>query len=114
MKPSLRGQHGSPEWYFQRLSAIVLLCLSPAVLWLVIGIEQGQLNQVMIQHWLTMPLVQLAHSLFAVAVLLHGYLGVKIIMEDYLHQAKWRVATLAVVQLIAVATLIFWLTAIWF
>jgi len=108
-----RGSHGSPDWYLQRLSAVVLLFLSPAVLWLVVTIAHGNVDQATMQHWLAMPLVQLAHTLFAIAVLWHGYLGVKIIMEDYIHASGWRAAMLAMLQLIAFATLVFWLAHIW-
>jgi len=107
------ARHGVQEWYLQRLSAVVLLFLAPVALWLVIAVTHGTFNQTTLQIWLANPLIRVGHSLFALAVLLHGYIGIKIIIEDYLHHAMLRTVVIAVVQVISLATLVFWIGHIW-
>lgn len=112
-KPATLGRHGVEEWYMQRVSAVVLLLLAPVVLWGVVVVAHGDVSQVLVLAWLASTPVRLAHSLFAFAVLIHAYIGCKIILEDYLHQPMLRMLTLAALQVVAVVALVFWISRIW-
>jgi len=110
--PSLSG-HGVEEWYMQRLSAALLLLLLPIALWLVVAVFHGTLNFTELQTWLHHPATRLFHSLFAIAVIIHAYLGIKVIIEDYIHTALMRLMIVATMQVASVLLLLGWLTTIW-
>jgi len=110
--PSLSG-HGVEEWYMQRLSAVLLLLLLPIALWLVVAVYHGTLSFSALQAWLHHPTTRLFHSLFATALVIHAYLGIKAIIEDYIHKALARLIMVATMQVAIVLLLLGWLTAIW-
>ncbi len=113
MSVTTRSGHGVEEWYWQRLSAVVLLLLIPVMLWLLMASYHGLLNQAALQQLLRHPAIQSGHSLLAMAALLHAYIGMKIIIEDYVHVACIRTLLIAAGQLLGVLAAIDWLTLIW-
>lgn len=107
------ARHGVEEWYQQRASAMLLLFLLPIALWLVMAIYHGELNQHAVQLLLASMPARLFHSLFTLSLLLHAYIGLKVIMEDYLHCAMLRTWILAAMQILFVGFMFFWLAQIW-
>jgi succinate dehydrogenase / fumarate reductase membrane anchor subunit len=110
--PSLSG-HGVEEWYMQRLSAVLILLLLPIALSLVVAVYHGTLTLNELQAWLHAPATRVFHSLFALALVAHAYLGVKVMVEDYIHKALMRLVMIAIMQVASVLLLLGWLTAIW-
>jgi succinate dehydrogenase / fumarate reductase membrane anchor subunit len=110
--PSLSG-HGTEEWYMQRLSAVLILLLLPIALYVVVAVYHGTLTLNELQAWLNSPTTRLCHSLLALAIITHAYLGIKVIVEDYIHKALMRLVIIAIMQVASVLLLLGWLTAIW-
>ena len=106
------GHSGFAEWYWQRLSAVVLTLLLPLLLLLLFLLFFGHLDQPALLDVLDDPLTRILHSLLAAALLVHAYLGIKVIAEDYVPLA-WRLPLLLFVQLLTAATGLGWLAVIW-
>ena len=109
------AKEGFSHWWLQRVSAIFLLPLS---LWFVcsfIGIAgEGQRE---ISVWFSSPLVAIAVILLMCTVFFHSYLGLKVVIEDYVHSkmpklcmlvgAKFLLILLSLVSVISVMKLHF-------
>ena len=87
----LGSRHGGLlEWLLQRATAVFMLAFVPAMLvyfWLnpVTGFADWQAR--MSQLWM-----QLAWLLFVLALLVHGWAGVKSVLMDYVHPLGLRMA----------------------
>lgn len=103
---------GLEDWYWQRLSAVLLALLLPLPLALLFLLLFGHIDQFILLDFLDHPLTRTLHSLLSLALLLHAYIGVKVIAEDYVPMA-WRLPLLALLQVAAAATGLGWLAIIW-
>jgi len=103
---------GLSDWYWQRLSAVILALLLPwlfVFLWMV---ALGDLNQLTLLSLLDSLPMRIVHSLLILALTLHAYLGLKVIVEDYVHTGLrvWLMGAMLVsMALFAIA----WLALIW-
>jgi len=103
---------GLAEWLWQRASAIVVALLLPLPVWLLAKVAGGISQQAFLQLVDTLA-VRVAHTLLALAVLVHAWVGVKVILDDYLHRIGWRALAL-LAWTVAVVTLgIWWLAVVW-
>lgn len=103
---------GLEEWYWQRITAAILIVLLPlpfvVLMILVLGdVDQGGLLQI-----LNHPVARTVHSLLALSLLHHAYLGVKVIVEDYVPFTV-RVPFMGLVMVAALSCGIWWLALIW-
>ncbi len=77
---------GARHWWWQRVSAIALV---PLTVWFVFAmlnhIGDAQQNAV---AWVAQPGVALALCAYLAALFFHSYLGMQVIMEDYVSSAK--------------------------
>lgn len=80
------AKHGFSHWWWQRLSAIVLV---PLTLWFVFSvlciISGGHAEA---QAWLSAPLNATLMLLFVLTGLYHAQTGLQVVIEDYIH-LKW-------------------------
>lgn len=74
--------HGVSHWWLQRLTAIALIPLS---LWFVISLLQALMfpTPELVADWLASPFVALLLSLLVITTFIHAYLGVQVVIEDY-------------------------------
>ena len=107
------SHHGMSDWYWQRFSAIVLMFLLPWVFILLLTMYFGWWTQVDILSFLNQAWVKLLHSILLWALLLHAFLGLKVVLEDYVHQAGMRVTFVGFLQLILLVFGVWWLAVIW-
>jgi len=107
------AHNGTSEWYWQRMSAVVVLLLLPLPLLLLLGVYSGSLDQMGLLDLLDNFFSRLLHTLLVLALIVHGYLGMKIIFEDYLHHAPLRVLTISAMAVTLTACGLFWLALIW-
>ncbi len=99
-RASERGsaKHGSELWWTQRVTAVALV---PLGIWFVISllslptISYWSVREWMSSGWNAVPLV----ALILVAAQ-HSYLGVRVVVEDYVHGAGTRIGTLLVVRFV--------------
>ncbi len=101
------AKSGTHHWWMQRLTAVVLVPLS---LWFVASL----LTVVTADHatvvaWLRSPVVAILACAFIVAVFYHGQLGIRVVLEDYVHSEAWKLAAIVVTMflslLLAIASL---------
>jgi succinate dehydrogenase / fumarate reductase membrane anchor subunit len=86
------AKDGVGHWWAQRVSAIALVPLSlwfaSSILCLVGADYQSA------REWLSAPPRLAVMGLFSIAMTYHAYLGLRVVIEDYLHGAALRCAAL--------------------
>lgn len=93
--PVSRPAHGLYSWIAQRLSAIylglyIVFLVTTFVLAPVSGYEQWR-------AWLSSPLISISMAVFALAIAIHAWIGVRDILMDYVHCLVARLALFAIV-----------------
>ena len=79
--PSGEGAH---HWYEERLSAIAVLLL---LLWLLVSLLRlPTLDLPTLGEWLAQPLAAAPMLLLVFAMFWHAWMGLKVIVEDYVHE----------------------------
>lgn len=88
---------GTEHWLGQRLSAVALVPLS---VWLAVSLlALPALDFYTVNAWVAAPLHAILLLLLVVALVYHSALGTQVVVEDYVHNAGWRVALLVLVRL---------------
>jgi succinate dehydrogenase / fumarate reductase membrane anchor subunit len=83
---------GTEEFWMQRVTAIAGIPLTLAGLFLVISLTGRSYPAV--RQILGSPLVAVLMSLFILALVVHMRIGVKIVIEDYVHDKNQKLALL--------------------
>jgi len=104
---------GLSDWYLQRLSAVVLAVLLPLPFMLLWMVYDGTLNQLGLFDILDHFISRLLHTLLILALMIHAYLGLKVILEDYVHNTLWRVPLIGLMLVVTTGFGIWWLALIW-
>ncbi len=95
-------QRASFHWRMQRVSALVLLALTPwFVLSLLFQISSDIEN---IRFWLSQPYTAFTMGLFVLISFWHGAQGMQVVIEDYVHTVCVR---LALIKIFNIASLVF-------
>jgi succinate dehydrogenase / fumarate reductase membrane anchor subunit len=95
------AKEGVEHWWAQRLTAIALVPLS---LWLVASvISLAGADYVTFTAWVASPLVAVLLILLVVATFYHAWLGVQVVVEDYVHNEATKLAALVIVRFLAFA-----------
>ncbi len=87
------AKSGTGHWWAQRVSALALIPLS---LWFavsVLGLVHA--DYVVVITWLHAPWTAVLLSLF---LFYHAYLGVQVVVEDYVHTEWLKIATLLLIK----------------
>ena len=85
------AKEGADHWWWQRLTAILLVPLSlwfvASIWWLVVG---GATYEAF-QDWLSGPVAAILMLIFVGALFYHLKLGLQVVIEDYVHKkaVKW-------------------------
>jgi len=107
------GHHGVSEWYWQRLSAVLLLLLLPWAVALLWALYFEVFTAAEIHHLLEHTMVRIGHSVLLMMLMMHAYLGVKGILEDYVHHVASRMFFLGSLQVLTGVLAVGWLSMIW-
>lgn len=93
------AREGVGHWKLQRLTALANI---PLVLWFVFNAAalSGE-SYAAARAWLASPLAATLMILLVISVFYHARLGVQVVIEDYVHHEGARVASLALVSLLA-------------
>jgi succinate dehydrogenase / fumarate reductase membrane anchor subunit len=84
------ARQGAGDWWAQRVTALALV---PLTVWFGVSMcSTAPTNYYAVRAWMTRPW----NTVFLVAFILfaayHAYLGLRVIVEDYVHQAGLRIA----------------------
>jgi len=93
------AKEGAGHWWAQRLTAISLVPLGLWFVFSVLGLDHGQYE--IVRAWIADPAHAILLLLLILALLYHSYLGLQVVIEDYVHGAT-KIATLISVQFIHV------------
>ena len=92
---------GSHHWWLQRLSAIAL---APLGAWFVAALAMlPDLGYVTARTWLAAPWHAVPAGLLVATASYHAWLGVRVVVEDYVHDRPRKLVTLVVLQFLHLA-----------
>ena len=90
------AKSGTGHWWAQRISALALI---PLGLWFAVSaLEFARADYGTVIVWLHEPQTAILLSLFLTALFYHAYLGVQVVIEDYVHTEWLKLATLLVIK----------------
>ena len=92
---------GLRSWLLQRLSGIYLAAYLIYVI--ASAMHHGSYTYVEWHAWLVQPLMSIATAGFILAMLAHGWIGVRDVILDYVHGLAMRLMLLTLVGLMLVA-----------
>lgn len=96
-----RPTHGLRDWLLQRLTAVYLGGF--LVFLLVHFLLQPQHSFQQWHDWVTHPVMIIAIALFIMAVLVHGWVGMRDVVLDYVHTISLRLTILSLTGLILIS-----------
>jgi len=113
MKEPGSAHSGFSDWYWQRLSAIVLALLLPLLFVLLLAVYGGSIDQQGLLNILDHVVSRVLYTILMVALLIHAYMGLKVILEDYVSVLAWRVLLVGLMLVLMGGFSIAWLAMIW-
>lgn len=94
------SKDGVDHWIAQRVSAIAMIFLGLWLVWALVKV--GGLEASEIQSWLQRPWPLLGMILTVCVGLYHGYLGLQVVIEDYIHGSFARPFCLLTLKFLSV------------
>ena len=93
--------HGGEHWIEERFYTVALTLLS---LWLIFSLAMlPALDRGTLVEWLRAPAGAVPMALFVIAAFKHGLDGMKVVVDDYVHDEGNRFAVLFVLRMAAIA-----------
>ncbi|MGB5165090.1 MAG: succinate dehydrogenase, hydrophobic membrane anchor protein [Woeseiaceae bacterium] len=83
---------GTDHWWGQRVSGVALVLLGLWFAWSLLQLHGLAYGNVI--EFLRVPLNGILLSLLCITVAYHSYLGIQVVVEDYVHTAALKVASL--------------------
>lgn len=94
------AKHGVGHWKAQRITALALI---PLLLWFVTSfIIMLPAPYIMVYEWMQSPFVVTMMVLLAVSLFYHGYLGMQVVIEDYIHGEALKITLLLLTKFASV------------
>ena len=91
---------GAGHWWHERLSSVATLLL---LVWLAVSlIRLPDLSHATVADWLAGPLAAVPMLLLVVAAFWHAKMGLKVVIEDYVHDEGNKMFALLVVDFAAI------------
>lgn len=94
-------RQGAQTWLLERATSVALLPLSLWFILAAVGLSGASYEEVRV--WLGGPFNTTAMLLFVVALFWHAQLGVRVIIEDYVHHELSKIVSLMMVNFAALA-----------
>ena len=89
------AKEGVQQWWLQRLTSVALVPLS---IWFVVSLlSLPSFDHAIVAAWMSQSWTALLLVLFVVVGAWHSQLGVRVVVEDYVHATGVRTLTLVVV-----------------
>jgi succinate dehydrogenase / fumarate reductase membrane anchor subunit len=93
---------GTHHWWLQRLTALALV---PLGIWFVATVlRMVQSTEAELFKILTSPINTMALILFLLTTLYHGMLGMRVVIEDYVHKECTKFAMIILLQFVSILT----------
>ncbi len=90
------ARSGTTIWLWQRITALLLI---PLVIWQgFILVQWADTGTDAVRQWIATPLHTVLLSATLPLLVLHGYLGFRTILEDYIHTTRLRFALLLLMR----------------
>lgn len=86
------ARSGTSDFWRQRLTAVATTLLTVPVIFIVLALA-GR-NHAATQQILASPLVAIIMALFIIASAIHMKIGMQVIIEDYIHDEKLKLAAI--------------------
>lgn len=84
------ARHGVDDWWAQRVTALALV---PLGLWFGVSLlATPALDYVAARAWIARPWNTVLLVAFILVAAYHSYLGLRVVVEDYVHAAGLRIA----------------------
>jgi succinate dehydrogenase / fumarate reductase membrane anchor subunit len=94
------AKDGTAHWWAQRVSAAALI---PLTLWFAISLlTLPALDYGAVRLWLSAPLSSLLAVLLVAVLTYHSYLGITVVIEDYVHSAGSKLLSLLLLRFLHV------------
>ncbi|HET7651056.1 MAG TPA: succinate dehydrogenase, hydrophobic membrane anchor protein [Gammaproteobacteria bacterium] len=94
------AKEGTLHWVGQRVSALALIPLTLWFVYSVLLVMHGGYEQA--RTWMHAPLVAVLLVIFIGTAFYHAYLGLQMVIEDYVHGAWSKFGSLIVIKFICV------------
>lgn len=94
------AKDGTHHFWVQRLTAVVLLLLTPWFLWLLVSLLPA--DYMTVRLTLAKPLNATLLLAFVLAMFWHAKLGLQVVVEDYIH-VRWQEMLLQILIILACA-----------
>ena len=86
------AKDGTEHWWAQRVSAVALLLLG---VWFIFALVlNNRLAYAELIEFVSAPINAVLLSILTVTVAFHSYLGVQVVIEDYVHSSGTKVVSL--------------------
>ncbi len=93
------AKEGTSHWWYQRLTAIIMVPLS---VWLIISVVGlTHLSHAVVTAWLSFPVNTVLLIIFLIALFHHAQLGVQVVIEDYIHSEWQKLGCIILVKFLA-------------
>jgi succinate dehydrogenase / fumarate reductase membrane anchor subunit len=95
---------GAGHWWMQRMTAVALV---PLTLWFAFSVAMiGKLDHASFIAWVGSPIVSVLLILLIVTGFYHMQLGLKVIVEDYMHVKWMNLAAIILVNFICILLMV--------
>ncbi|MGV6850549.1 MAG: succinate dehydrogenase, hydrophobic membrane anchor protein [bacterium] len=90
------AHNGVEHWWWQKITALMLIVL---LIYLPISLLMlGNFSIESVQTWMARPLISVAMVGLLISGYYHMWLGLQVIIEDYVHSKFWEVFSLFMVR----------------
>ena len=86
------AKNGTEHWWAQRVSAVALVLLGGWFAWSLVTLESFTYLDVI--RFIGQPLNAVLLTLLSLTLAYHSYLGVQVVIEDYVHEPGVKVVSL--------------------
>ena len=94
------SNEGVHHWWMQRLTGVALV---PLCLWFVFSVVSlADANLVAMKSWVGRQFNPVFLILFIICMFYHAQLGLRVVIEDYVHSELTKIISLVLIQLSAV------------